>query len=391
MPNQDVDGCVRFLQKLIQTKSLPGDEAALAGLVIQEMQQLGYDHVVADEAGNVIGTIKGRGEAPAMMLNSHLDHVDVGDQSRWPYPPFGAEIHDNRVWGRGAMDIKGPLAAQVYGVAPLLKDTPSGDVHVTAVVQEEVGGLGARYLAKTLDTPLVVVGEATGNELRRGHRGRTELVLHVQGRSVHASIPDRGINPIEVLASFVSALKKLEMNSHEELGVASVAPTLLRTDQVSPNVVPGELWLTLDWRNVPGETSESIEKTLQQLADRSLIKGASANVGLPLFDMTSYTGFEMTYNSHHPAFILGEEHPALVAAKHAMDRMIDTSTTGVWEFATDAGHFTEGGMDVIGFAPGEEDLAHTVNESIRIDDLKDGMRGNLALAKNWAPAFVKVA
>ena len=69
MPNQDVDGCVRFLQKLIQTKSLPGDEAALAGLVIQEMQQLGYDHVVADEAGNVIGTIKGRGEAPAMMLN----------------------------------------------------------------------------------------------------------------------------------------------------------------------------------------------------------------------------------------------------------------------------------------------------------------------------------
>jgi succinyl-diaminopimelate desuccinylase len=391
MPNQDVDGCVRFLQQLIQTESLSGDEGALAGLVIQEMRKLGYDHVVADDVGNVIGTIKGRGEAPAMMLNSHLDHVDVGDESRWPRPPFGAEIHGDRVWGRGAMDIKGPLAAQIYGVTPLLQDKPAGDVHVTAVVQEEVGGLGARYLAKTLNTPLVVVGEATGNELRRGHRGRTELVLHVQGKSVHASIPDRGVNPIEVLAIFVSALNKMEMNSHEELGRASVAPTLLRTDQVSPNVVPGELWLTLDWRNVPGETSESIEQMLQRLADRSLIKGARADVGLPLFDMTSYTGFEMTYNSHHPSFILEEKHPALVAAKDAMGTMIDPSTTGVWKFATDAGHFAERGMDVIGFAPGEEDLAHTVNESIRIDDLKDGMRGNLALAKDWAPAFMKVS
>ena len=389
MSNHDLDACVRFLQKLIQTESLPGQEGDIARMIVQEMQGLGYDEVVTDQVGNVIGTIRGRGQAPAMMLNSHLDHVDVGDQSRWPHPPFGGEIHEGRVCGRGAMDIKGPLAAQVYGVVPLLEEQPAGDVHVTVVVQEEVGGLGARYLATTLDTQLAVVGEATGNELRRGHRGRTELVLHVEGKSVHASVPGRGVNPIEVLAGFVSSLSQLEMPSDDELGTASVAPTLLRTDQISSNVVPGELWLTLDWRNVPGETADSIRQMLQPLADASLIPGATATVELPMFHMKSYTGFEMSYNSHHPAVVLAEDHPALGAAKTAMGAMIDPTRTKVWKFATDGGHFAQAGMHVIGFAPGEELLAHTVNESIRIDDLERGLQGNLALARDWAPAYAR--
>ncbi|MDZ4702124.1 MAG: hypothetical protein SH809_20605, partial [Rhodothermales bacterium] len=95
----DLTGCTTFLQRLIQTPGLPGEERAVAGLVAAEMERLGYDEVGIDEAGNVIGKIAGRGAAPAMMLNTHLDHVDVGDPDRWPHPPFGGEIHDGRVWG----------------------------------------------------------------------------------------------------------------------------------------------------------------------------------------------------------------------------------------------------------------------------------------------------
>ncbi len=167
----DLEACVEFLQRLIQTRSLPGREREIARVVYREMEQLGFDQVRQDEAGNVIGLIRGNGDAPPVMLNTHLDHVDVGDPAGWPHPPFGGEIHEDRVWGRGAVDIKGPMAAQVVGVARLLVGSkPPGDVWVTGVVQEEIGGVGARHLAETLPTPIVVVGEPSRNTLRRGQR-----------------------------------------------------------------------------------------------------------------------------------------------------------------------------------------------------------------------------
>jgi acetylornithine deacetylase/succinyl-diaminopimelate desuccinylase-like protein len=135
----DLQRCVDFLQQMIRTLSLPGHEGELASLVANEMRDLDYDEVRIDEVGNVLGRIEGRGQAPDLMFNTHLDHVDVGDPAAWPHPPFGGEIHDDKVWGRGAVDIKGPMAAQVVGVARLLRgERPPGDVWVTAVVQEEV-------------------------------------------------------------------------------------------------------------------------------------------------------------------------------------------------------------------------------------------------------------
>ena len=380
----DLEACVQFLQRLIQTRSLPGREEAIARVVHREMEQLGFDQVREDEAGNVIGLIRGRGEAPPVMLNTHLDHVDVGDESRWPWPPFAGEIHEGRVWGRGAMDIKGPLAAQVYGVAPLAQEPPAGDVYVSAVVQEEVGGLGARHLSTHLPIPLVVVGEASHNRLRRGHRGRTELTLHVRGRSVHASVPETGVNPLFVVARFLTALASLEMGEDPELGSSSLAATLIRTDQTSANVLPGEAWLTLDWRNIPGETGEDVRQRLEATARTCLIEGSTAGVEIPTFQLKSFAGLEMEYSSYQPAYVIPESHPALTGAKKALDPVTEVrAETELWRFATDAGHFADAGMLVIGFGPGQEGLAHTVEESISIADLDVGMQANLALARDW--------
>ena len=136
-----LDRCVALLQRLIQTPSLPGEEGEIAALVADEMRQLRYDEIRVDEVGNVLGKIQGDGSVPPLMFNTHLDHVDVGDPGLWPHPPFGGEIHGESVWGRGAVDIKGPMAAQIHGVAQLLgSDQPPGDVWVSCVVQEEIGG-----------------------------------------------------------------------------------------------------------------------------------------------------------------------------------------------------------------------------------------------------------
>lgn len=392
----DLPSCIEFLQRLMRTEGLPGDEGDTAGVVLEELEDLGYDEVHMDEAGNVLGKVPGRGEAPPMMFNTHLDHVDVGEHDAWPHPPFAAEIHDDRVWGRGAVDIKGPLAAQVYGVARLLRAgfEPVGDIWVTAVVQEEVGGLGARHLAGYIDTPLVVIGEPSHCELRRGHRGRTELVVHSVGRSVHASVPRRGVNALDPIARLIAAVNDLDMRTDPDLGTSTCAPSLIRTDQTSANVVPGEVWLTCDWRNVPGETGEEARQKLQQLADRAVAESRSAmgldadadvpslRVVITSVDRRSFTGMTMDYPADNPAYIVRRDHPSLAAAKQALDAALGPGVpVGVWQFATDGGHFALEGMTCIGFGPGDELLAHTVNESIAIGELEKGLAGNEALAR----------
>ncbi len=383
MPKTDLDACIDFLQRLIQTPSLPGEESAIVQLVRSEMESLGYDEVSQDEAGNVTGTLGGEGKAPPVLFNTHLDHVDVGDHSRWPHPPFGAEVHQRRVWGRGAVDIKGPLAAQVYGVAGLIGPCrrPPGDVLVTAVVQEEVGGTGARYMVGQLEPSIAVIGEPSSNTLRRGHRGRTQLELHVTGRSVHASVPWRGVNPLQVVSRFITALQELEMRQDPSLGSSSVAPTLIRTDQSSPNVIPAEVWLTCDWRNIPGESGEDCRRALQELADCCLIKGAEAEVSVPVFQRRSFTGYQAGIPADNPAFLTSDSHPAVQAAQGILEDSIGLSEpVGVWQFATDGGHFHRSGWTVIGFGPGDEALAHTVIESVEISEIEQAMLGNQALA-----------
>lgn len=382
----ELDRCVSLLQRLIRTPSLPGEEGDVAALVAAEMRDLGYDEVRTDEVGNVLGKIHGQGSAPPMMFNTHLDHVDVGDPSLWPHPPFGAEIRDNRVWGRGAVDIKGPMAAQIYGVAQLLEgERPPGDVWVTCVVQEEIGGVGARHLAEQLQVPVVVVGEPSRNTVRRGHRGRTELEVHVKGRSVHASVPQEGVNPLTSLGRFLADLESIEMPENPDLGPSSVTATLLRTDQTSANVVPGEVWQTCDWRNIPGQTGEDAQVALQELADRSVRNGAQAEVTIPVFERRTYTGLDRPIPGSNPAYILPRDHSAVVAASAICNEVLgEERPVGIWNFATDGGHFAGVGMAPIGFGPGDEMLAHTIDEHIEITELEDAMRVNATLARRLA-------
>lgn len=379
----DLNACLGFLRRLISTPSLPGQEGDIAALVRDEMQRLGYHDVRIDEVGNVVGRVAGSGAAPAVMFNTHLDHVDVGDPHRWPHPPFGGEIHDGCVWGRGAVDIKGPMAAQVHGIASLLRgeQPPPGDVWVTAVVQEEVGGVGARHLGTWLQTPLVVVGEPSSNTLRRGHRGRSEIIVHVRGRSVHASVPSQGINPWFSIGRFLDRLRDLDLPEHPELGRSSVTPTLVRTDQVSGNVVPSEIWLTCDWRNIPGESGEQARATLQQVLEVSLVDGARGEAVIPDYDRTAWTGVQATIAGDNPAYLLDADHPAVAAAAAVLRPITGSAEAGIWRFATDGGHFSEAGMACIGFGPGDELLAHTVDERIPVDQIEVALRANAALGR----------
>jgi putative selenium metabolism hydrolase len=282
---------IAFAQKLVQTPSMPGEEGQVAHLIQQKMQTLGYDEVSTDAYGTVIGRLKG-GSGPSLMLNSHMDHVDPGDPSGWPHPPFSGHLVDGHLWGRASVDMKGPLACMVYTPAILksLNIAPPGDLYVTTAVMEEVGGIGTSYLAQHLHSDCAIVGEPSKNTLRLGHRGRVEIQIVITGKAIHASIPQAGLNPHYILADFLRVLPNLPMVSHPRFGSSTFAPTLLHSDQNSANVTPGQLTLTLDWRNIPSESPDAILAKLNSLLQTCLPPQASGEARLASHHFTTYTG-----------------------------------------------------------------------------------------------------
>jgi putative selenium metabolism hydrolase len=373
---------INFAQKLVQIPSLPGHEAVIAKVIQKEMKRLGYDEVAVDDCGNVIGYIKGQ-DGPTIMFNGHMDHVDPGDEASWPYPPFSGQIFDGALWGRGSVDMKGPLAGMIYMPA-VIKSTnliPPGDIYVVASVMEELGGLGSSYLVTRLKTDLAVIGEPSGNTLRRGHRGRVEMWITIAGKSTHASIPHQGVNPHYTIANFLSKLQGLDMVKDETFGPSSVAPTLYHSDQNSPNVTPGQIRLTLDWRNIPSEPPEEILQKVDKLLQQSLLEGVKGSVTLATRPFTTYTGITIEHSAVFPSFVLEPTDPLLIQARQTLTQALEREVPlDIWRFATDGGHLMANGIPTIGFGPGDETLAHTNQEHLEIQALNEAFLGYTALA-----------
>lgn len=377
-----VADCIAFAQRLIQTPSMPGEEAAIAARILDELRRLGYDEAWIDPAGNVLGRVYGHDRSlPALVLNTHLDHVDPGDPSLWPTPPFAAEIRGGRLIGRGASDIKGPLAVQVYSVAALLRagERPRRDTVFCGVVQEEVGGAGAIYWAEHLNYPveLVILGEPSANMLALGHRGVVQFWLTFHGRSAHASAPERAINPNYAAATFLSRLEAAaaELVAHPILGPTTVAPTIVKVDTTSGNVTPAWTRVLLDVRTA-AESVDSLQAFIDRLAGDSPHTLAYAD-GLEPSPLTGaaapITGFYTPPDS-----------PLVERARAALGRgMGHAPELTRYRFATDGRHFAPHGIPVLGFAPGEEEMAHTAGESIALDQMAEALRAQAQLLREF--------
>ncbi len=372
--------CVDFTQRLIQTPSMPHEERALAELVAEEMRALAFDEVWFDEIGNVNGRIHGQNrDLPALVLNSHTDHVDPGDLSLWPVPPFSGTIIDGRIVGRGACDIKGPLAVQVYSMAALLRagERPLRDVVFSGVVQEEIGGAGAEYWVNNLDyeVALVVLGEPSQNDIALGHRGVLQMWVKFDGRSVHASVPQNGRNPNYALADFLQKLAaaKEQLSSHPLLGQTTVAPTIVEVDTKSGNVTPAWARVLLDFRTA-SESSNSLKAFVRSLVADWPISIISAwhNASFPDSDETIY------------GFYTPPESDVVQRAQAAIGRGVGHEPAlSRYQFATDGRFFVPFNIPVIGYSPAEEDQAHIAGESISIQRMGESLHGHVQLLREF--------
>jgi succinyl-diaminopimelate desuccinylase len=375
------DGWLEFAQALISIPGAPGAEGDVARRVMQEMRTLGYDDVRSDEVGNVIGTVRGTGEKPPIMLCSHMDVVDIGDADSWEYPPFEGTVQDGVLHGRGAMDIKGPLAIQTYAARAVAAPRPPGDVIVMHTVLEERGGWGmehamARVAAGAMPRPAVVVlGEATNEDICIGHRGRAELILELHGVAGHASAPERARNPLDAIPAVLPALRDFaEALDHDDvLGRSTLAPTMVETLPRSRNVIPDRVRIVLDWRVLPAMTGDAaVARVDECLARIALPSGLSVHVAPALERQRTWTGIEEERRLFTPGFLLQPDHRLVRAAADAVAAASgSTPARRPWTFATDGGHSCGvHGIPTLGYAPGEERYAHTNRERLALDQAR---------------------
>jgi putative selenium metabolism hydrolase len=385
LSSRDFQAMTAFLQDMVRTPSLSTQEGEVAARLAEEMRQVGISDVRVNCIGNVVGRI-GAGGGKKLIFNGHMDTVGVSDPAAWSRDPFGAEIEDGVLYGRGAVDMKGALAAMVYAAKLLLDAGVSlgGDLYLVGVVQEEpCEGLAMRILVENegLRPDCVVLGEPTNLQVCRGQRGRMEMQVTVQGKACHSSAPHLGENAIYGAARIIFGLELLanQLADDRLLGRGSLAITHIESTAGSRNAVPDRCTFCIDRRLTLGETEA---KALAEVQGVILREGLRADVKVTEYRATSYTGYKACQREYYPAWAMEEDHPLVQAAARAVRKTLGfPPRVQKWAFSTD-GAYTMGvaGIPTVGFGPGDERYAHTAEEQIRLDDVAAAARVYAQLA-----------
>jgi succinyl-diaminopimelate desuccinylase len=358
---------LELAQALIQTPSPSCKESPAMKLMLEVFRELVFDECYLDKAGNAVGMFR-RGDGPHVMLNGHLDTVALGDETLWQEPPLSGKVVDEQLWGRGSVDMKSAVACMAFAARDAITQGFKGTLSVTAVVQEEIGGLGARYLGDTLKTDVVILGEPSNLSLMLGHRGRIDIEVKVPGKIAHAAKSELGENAIYKAVEFLEKVKTLELPTGGVLGGSSLTPTLLTSyPRDSYNVVPGRADINLDYRMIPGDGIEQILSRLQALAP-------SAVFTIPPNELVSEDGaLKIEANIMPPYLAPGESRYVTTARqviKENLQRCSVPYQERTWWFGTDAPYLAKMGAVIIGFGPGNEELAHTTRECVPVEHLR---------------------
>jgi putative selenium metabolism hydrolase len=385
LSHQDQKQMVEFMRDLVRTPSFSCQEGAVADRIADEMRAVGFRDVAQDRIGNVVGRI-GTNGGPVLLLDGHMDTVGVSDRSAWKHDPFGAEIENGVLYGLGACDMKGALAAMIYAGKLLIENRVplKGDLVVACVVQEEpCEGLAVRVLVEEegVRPNWVVLGEPSSMTIARGQRGRVELEVNAHGRACHASQPDLGDNAVYAAARLIFGMEILAGNlSHDRfLGPGSLAVTQIQSEAGSRNVIPDRCLFVIDRRLTLGESEAKALAEVQAVIAREQVR---ADVSVLEYRSTSFTGYRAAQRATFPAWVTDENHALVLAMERAAREELGVRPKiSQFPFSTD-GAYTAGvaGLPTIGLGPGDEKLAHTADDQVRLEDVFSAARVYAALA-----------
>jgi len=373
----------RFLRDMIAIPSVSCEEKGVIQRIKQEMEAIGYDEIIIDPMGNILGRM-GNGEK-IIALDAHVDTVDVGNPDLWEVDPFKGKEENGVIYGRGASDMEGGMAAITYA-GKILKEIGIPDdvtVYVVGSVQEEdCDGLCWQYIVNEdkLRPDLVVITEPTNLNIYRGHRGRMEIEVQTTGVSAHGSAPERGVNAIYKMAPIVQEIEQLnDRLKHDDfLGKGTVVISDIRSTAPSLCSVSDGCTIHLDRRLTAGETDES---ALNEIRNLPSFKKNGATVRVLEYDTPSYTGLRYPTRKYYPTWKFEEDHPAVSSAVSAYRNVFESEPkVDKWTFSTNgvatAGMF---GIPTIGFGPCNEVYAHSPQDQCPVEHLTKAMMFYAAL------------
>jgi acetylornithine deacetylase len=333
-------------------------EAELASFVADWCERAGLDVSVEEVVPgrpNVVAVARGSGGGRSLMLNAHMDTVGTAGMER-PHDPY---VEHGRLYGRGAYDMKGSLAAMMLAGAETARRRLLGDVVLTAVVDEEVASIGTAAILATHGADAAIVTEPTEMRLAVAHKGFVAFEIETAGRAAHGSRPDLGVDAIARMGRVLVRLEELDLRlraepSHALLGSGSLHASLIEGGQEYSSY-PERCVLRGERRTIPGETPEQVEAEL-----RGLLDGVNGELRIVL--------------ARDP-FEVPEDEPLVEAVRrHAGNPEV----IGV-PFWADSALLAAAGIATVVFGPGGEG-AHAVVEWVELADVERCARIYTAVA-----------
>lgn len=358
---------IAILQELIRIKSVNGKEGEVAAYLNQLLNQHGIQgEIISHTEGrdNLVATYH-NGQGRVLGLSGHMDVVSAGDESNWTYPPFAAEIKGNRLYGRGATDMKSGLAAMVIAMIELKESGKpfNGTIKLLATVGEEVGELGSEQLTKAGyvdDLDGLIIGEPTNYHLMYTHMGSINYTVVSHGKEAHSSMPQEGYNAINHLNEFITRANEQMDALANDFQNSALGKTIHNVTVINGgnqvNSIPSQAQLQGNIRSIPEFPNDQIIDLLQKIVDE-LNEGTNYHLELTI----DYNKIPVKANPdssliHHIQKQFKQPLPLVGAA----------ATTDAAEFTKSAHSF-----DFVVFGPGVVNLPHQIDEYVEIDNYLD--------------------
>lgn len=362
---------------LVTKQSYSGCEGAAAAELKAYMERAGFDEVLTDRYGNVVGKIKGNRPGPKVLFDGHIDTVPVANPDAWTHDPFAGEIVDGKLYGRGTSDMKGAVASFAAAASFFAQDTGrdfAGEIYVDGVVHEECfEGVASRSISEIVKPDYVVIGEASLCNLKIGQRGRAEIVVETFGVPAHSANPEKGVNAVYEMCKVVDAIQKLPCTEHPVLGKGILELTDIKsTPYPGASVVPSYCRVTYDRRLLVGETKESVLAPLQSLIDEMMAQDPKlkAKVSYAVGEESCYTGETIQGERFFPGWLYSEDDDFVQDILKELHAVGQTPDVTHYSFCTNGSHYAgEAGIKTVGLGPSPENLAHTDDEYIELEQM----------------------
>ncbi len=396
-----------LLQALVRTPSLTGNEFAVQQIVAAAMRDLALEvdvwepavaelapyaeHVGAFEtlAGrpNVVGLWRGSGSGKSIVLNGHIDTVEPGARDQWDVDPFSAEIVDGRLFGRGSLDMKAGVVANIMAVAAL-RDTgwqPHGDIIVESVISEEDGGAGTvAAILRGYSADACIITEPTAFNIVVAQGGSLVFRIHIAGKSAHAAARNEGISALDCFLPIYAALNAFEAERNCTLDHPLYAD-IVNKIPINIGVVRSGSWPSSvpDWLIAEGRAGLVPGETLEQFKAEFVAIVMQAAAGDPWLAQHP-PRVEWFSGQFAPSEIDGD-HP-LVGAVSAAHRAVTGQTPSVKgvTYGADMRHFINiAGIPCLMYGADDVGGAHAPNESVAIADMLTCAKTVALTTRDW--------